>query len=460
MPAGIKVMIAGCGIGGISLAIMLERAGIDYTIYERSDSLKPLGSAIMLTAQVLRVFDQLGLYEELVKVGKPAADLAYFNQKLERVGRPMDYKKFVKKFGYTGLFFVRADLMNFLYSKIPAEKVLWNKKVLSIEQNHEGVMIRCASGDTYHGDILVGADGAYSAVRQSMYKLMAAKGIAPAKSDASPLRFEQFALVGVTDDMSDEFPVLNEEMSTMRVVLASRKKSYNVYVIPVNGGRIGWGINGNCLNTQVNDQSNFRFSEWGNEAVHNLRKEINDIAIPVGKNVGHLLDHTKTTSFVMLEDRMFETWSHGRTVLIGDACHKVVPAGGQGGIQAILDAICLANLLYELPSNSPKDISITFDKYFEVRGKHARNAVDMSKGMNKLMTSQGFLAETLRNLALSMPPWVMESAIDRAYSGRPILNFLDPIPLKGTFKDTSKPMTLKSKGDTKKSNTADEPVAV
>jgi len=58
----------------------------------------------------------------------------------------------------------RPKLHEFLYSKVRSDKVHFNKKVLSIMQNKEGAMIRCADGTTYHGDLIVGADGAYSGV--------------------------------------------------------------------------------------------------------------------------------------------------------------------------------------------------------------------------------------------------------------------------------------------------------
>lgn len=58
----------------------------------------------------------------------------------------------------------RPKLHEFLYSKVRSDKVHFSKKVLSILQNKEGAMIRCADGTTYHGDLIVGADGAYSGV--------------------------------------------------------------------------------------------------------------------------------------------------------------------------------------------------------------------------------------------------------------------------------------------------------
>src|SRR5690606_18565352 len=60
-PRSLKVLIAGAGIGGLMLGLLLERGGVDYQIFEKSSSLKPLGSAMVLNPQVLPLFEQLGL---------------------------------------------------------------------------------------------------------------------------------------------------------------------------------------------------------------------------------------------------------------------------------------------------------------------------------------------------------------------------------------------------------------
>lgn len=85
------------------------------------------------------------------------------------------------------------------------------KKVMSFEQNNEGVMIRCSDNTTYHGDILVGADGAYSSVRQHLFKALKKKKQLPASDDV-PLPFSTVCLVGQTKELNlEEFPHLKKE---------------------------------------------------------------------------------------------------------------------------------------------------------------------------------------------------------------------------------------------------------
>jgi len=94
-------------------------------------------------------------------------------------------------------------------------------------QNKEGVMIRCADGTTYHGDILVGADGAHSGVRQGLYATLQKQNLLPA-SDATELSRGYLAMVGTTDPMDPEqYPFVKNNGSTFNQVIG-RGTSFNV----------------------------------------------------------------------------------------------------------------------------------------------------------------------------------------------------------------------------------------
>jgi len=98
-----------------------------------------------------------------------------------------------------------------------------SKKILSLLQNKEGVLIRCSDGSTYHGDILIGADGAYSAVRQALYKDLAKKGDLP-RADGLPLPFNTTCLVGQTRPLDpEEFPHLKDWHTWFETTLGENK---------------------------------------------------------------------------------------------------------------------------------------------------------------------------------------------------------------------------------------------
>ena len=130
-------------------------------------------------------------------------------------------------YGYPGVLFGRPDLFKVLAAHIPDGKLLMSKRILSTSQTEEGVMVRCSDNSIYHGDILVGADGAYSSVRQCMHKSLKEKGLLP-KADSQQLKFDQHCVVGITDPLSAEkYPILRDQTCDVYGIMGS-KRPYTV----------------------------------------------------------------------------------------------------------------------------------------------------------------------------------------------------------------------------------------
>lgn len=87
MPNRTKVLIVGGGLGGLLLAILLERAGIEYWVLEQSVLVRPIGSVIALSPLVLPLMEQLGLLEEIERLSKPVAGLTFLRDDLSTIGR-------------------------------------------------------------------------------------------------------------------------------------------------------------------------------------------------------------------------------------------------------------------------------------------------------------------------------------------------------------------------------------
>ena len=89
-PSNVKVLIAGAGIGGLTLAALLEKAGIEYCVFERAREVKPLGSALSIGANVMPLFEQLGVLEEILRSAKPFPFSTGYNEQGEAT-RTLDY---------------------------------------------------------------------------------------------------------------------------------------------------------------------------------------------------------------------------------------------------------------------------------------------------------------------------------------------------------------------------------
>ncbi|KAG0268714.1 hypothetical protein DFQ27_005954 [Actinomortierella ambigua] len=543
MATDLRVLIAGSGLAGLMFGIMLEKAGIEYLILERSAHHRPLGSAIQLNGTVLRLFEQLGMIDEINAISKSSGRLHVVNEYASTQGY-VDFEHFHERYGYHSKVFARPDLHHLLVSKIPPERLIMGKRILSTQQNDLGVMVRCQDGTSYHADILVGADGAYSSVRAAIFKELKDKSVLP-RSDSEPMRFDQHCVVGVTEPLDpEEFPVLKQQFCEIHAILG-KKSPYSIYLVPVPGDRFAWSIGGRLPQNEIEAQGqNHSYAEWKPENAEDICNMVRDFSLPelsLGRNplhihsaatlpdphttfelaqhhqgpsrsndnesicsrstgselasdpmsdpsstmshptrlhtarastnhlphdqrsivdpdmlndpdiphkskyrpparpgtVGRLIDATpvELISKVMLEEKFFKSWHSGRSVLIGDACHKLLPFAGQGAIQAFLDGISLANKLYDLRSTSTEDIKAAFKAYTDERAPIAKTSISGSRSLSKLLHKQGMFSDLIRKVTFNhVPTWMLNYTSDKMHTHRPQLNFLPIVPDRGTAK--------------------------
>ncbi|KAG0236505.1 hypothetical protein BGW42_003411 [Actinomortierella wolfii] len=443
-PSDLHVIIAGGGVAGLSLAIMLEKGGIKYTVVERAKEAKYLGSGLALSVQTMRVYDQIGILPDLYEVGIRMLGGIWYTQDLKEVAR-VDSTDHKDVFGYEGVFIGRPEFIKVLLKHVPEEKILWGKKVMSTLQNENGVMVRFSDGTTLDGDILVGCDGAYSAVRQSLYQNMAKKGVKVPESDLAALRFQEFSILGITKPLGDTYPHLKEKYGNLIVQMGTSASPYKIGLIPIGDARIAWDISGDHLQQRAQNasESNFRFSDWDSETMDDLRSELDPLPLVIGGTLGDLIGQSDSISRVMLEDRWFHTWYDGRTVLVGDACHKMIPSTGQGANQAIIDCVVLANLIHELPSKDLKALNRAFARYFEIRGETTKEVIANSKTLGHVVSAKsGFFAPLIRKVVFKLASTEMfQKQVKKAMAGRPALNYLPKPAASGTMKDPFPEMT-------------------
>jgi 2-polyprenyl-6-methoxyphenol hydroxylase-like FAD-dependent oxidoreductase len=113
----------------------------------------------------------------------------------------------------------RPDLAKLLATLVPKEKIHFNTRVISTTQSDERVTLQCSDHKLYQGSILIGADGAYSNTRQTLYNSMAEQGTLP-KSDGEPLGYGFDCAVGVTEPLDVAlYPALKEKYCRFEIML-------------------------------------------------------------------------------------------------------------------------------------------------------------------------------------------------------------------------------------------------
>ncbi|KAG0081982.1 hypothetical protein BGZ92_011947 [Podila epicladia] len=419
------VLIAGAGIGGLTTALLCERAGIEYFVFERASKVKPLGSAMSLSQNVLPALEQLGLLEELQNLALPVKSLDMYKENMKLIGS-IDGKPFDDLTGYRTYLFARPDFYELLLSKIPASRIFMGKKISSILQNADGVMIRCVDNNNYHGDILVGADGAYSAVRQSLYKQMDEQGLLP-KEDLEELPMAFLSMLGITKPLdTKKYSVLeNTSHTTFSTVLAKDKpQCWNTATL--KGNRIAWALNHQLTPTESKEMF-FRNSEWKPEANKATIDEIYNYPIKEGGIMGDLIDMTDKDliSKVYFEEKLFLTWNYGRTMQ---------PAAGQGAVSAIEDAIVLVNCIYDIEDVTYENIQAALADYRAQRFSHAEFQVNLGKTFAKVMFGQSLSERIMRTIAFNLPKWAQVKSHMKMAPYRPLVSFLPHPPNRATIK--------------------------
>ncbi|KAG0095883.1 hypothetical protein BGZ93_005275 [Podila epicladia] len=436
-----SILISGGGIGGLTLALLLHKANIPFLVLERAKEIKPLGSFIVLGAPICPLFKQLGIYDEFVKRGKYFIKGRMYMEDLKYI-HTMDLTWMQDAVGYGQYIISRPDLYDLLINSIPRERILLGKRVLSSVQNRDSVMVRCADNSSYHGDILVGADGAYSAVRQNLYKSLKEKEKLPASDDVA-LPFSCVCLVGQTVPLDpEEYPDMKKDTAQAHNILGVSTMCTWI-TLTTQQNTVCWIVIHFLDKDSSKRNDSSRNSEWGPEAAEALAREVRPFKVPGGKDgkvltLGDYVDRTPRHSMskVMLEEIVFDTWYSGRTVLLGDACHKMNPSGGSGAIAAIHDAVTLANWLSILRLPREEEIGEVFKEYRSERYSVAKATFEATQLFTHNL-GKNLLSVIVRAMMKRLPRWLWKKICLKMAGARHQASFLplieDNAPVKTLY---------------------------
>ncbi|KAF9987525.1 hypothetical protein BGZ75_000518 [Mortierella antarctica] len=383
-------MIVGAGLGGLMMAALLEKANIPYTV-----------------VNILPVFEQLGLIDELYRMSYPISNVEFFSQEMKKIGTFQVGTK--ELLGYERVCLPRPELCDLMLAQVPADKIQFGKKVLSLQQNENGAMLRFADGSTHHGDIIIGADGAYSGVRQSLYKELSVKNELP-KADSEGLSLNYLCMLGTSDPMDPvKYPKLNDHSSHLTQIMGDGT-SYSWTVITVPGNRMCWSVVQQLPDTAVAKEFMFRNSEWGPEGIEETISDIQDLPNGMGGTMADLINATPR-----------------------DRISRMLPSAGQGAVNAMQDAVILANCLYDLESLKPEAISAALEDYQKQRYEHAKFQFEISRSNGKIMSGQSWLNKLIRYMVLNYLPKSIQlrKLIERS-AYRPQIAFLPQAETRGT----------------------------
>jgi salicylate hydroxylase len=339
--ANLSVAVIGGGIGGLTAALSLLRAGFDVGVYERAGQLTEVGAGVQISPNASRVLHGLGLADELARTGvKPLA----WHQRRWDDGRTLLRTPLAEPleatFGYPHYQMHRADLLAALAAAIPAERVHLGHRLVDVIDRGDRVEGRFANGAVVDADVLIGADGIHSVVRAVLFGpdeprftgCVAYRGLVP----ASRLR---------------ELPL----EVTAQVWMGPERHFVHYFV---------------SQRSLVNFVAITEQDTWTSESWTARGEVAAAIAAFEGwhPQVRTILGSVDETFIWGLFDRPpLERWSDGRVTLLGDACHPMLPFMAQGAAQAIEDGATLTACL----AGADSHVAAALSRYEQVRRPRA-----------------------------------------------------------------------------------------
>lgn len=332
-----KIIIAGGGIGGLTTALCLHRAGFAVKIFESVAEIRPLGVGINTLPHCVRVFTNLGLLDQLAENAIETSNLDYFNRHGQRFwseprGKYAGYKwpQFSIHRGT-----LQMILLNEVQQQLGAAAVLTNHHLSHFDQNGDQVtayFIDKTTGATIHSetaDALIGADGIGSEVRHQLYP-----------DEGSPV-YSGNVLYRGTSVMP---PFLDGK--TM-VMIGSNRQKMVVYPIQANIDAAGNSLI-NWVGNLKEGKGHITERDWNREADKKRLVDIYQDWTFDWLNVPEMIEGAEVVYEFPMSDRdPLQQWTFGRVTLLGDAAHPMYPIGSNGASQAVLDAAFLTRCLQQ-----------------------------------------------------------------------------------------------------------------
>lgn len=346
-----KVMIAGGGVGGLTLALMLQERGIEARVFEQSREVRELGVGINTLPHAIAELEALGLLPALDAVAVRTRRLIYkTGQGLDIVAQPRGLWAGAEAPQFS---IHRGRLQKVIHDavidRLGPEAVVTDRRLVSFEDTGAGVRAKFEARDgtryEQEADILVGADGIHSAVRAHYYP------------DQGPPSWNGVLMWRG----AAWWPQFLDGQSM--IVAGGFKHKLVLYPIAHDPDRPGEALTNWVVCSQEGDGATPipGRDDWSRRAPveEALAKAEGHLEVPETDIMALIRATEEIFVYPMCDRDGLPRWSHGRVTLLGDAAHPMYPVGSNGASQAILDARDLSDRLAK--GGDPVEILAAYD---------------------------------------------------------------------------------------------------
>jgi salicylate hydroxylase len=370
------ILIAGAGIGGLTLALALARAGQSSITIEQRTRVEEVGAGIQLSPNASRILIELGLGPALAKAAAEPKRLTLYSGKSKKALAGMALGDAMQaKYGAPYLTIHRADLQTILLDAVRGSdraRLAFGRQVSALHENNaRNVSIECLSAtasETVNGKALIGADGLWSNVagligdrsKPEFLHHIAWRGLVSRNDWPAHLPANETGLWLGRGAHLVHYPIKGGEMINVVAVTSDRENEP------------GWSRRGDPLKIAT------RFSNW--------HPDVQGVIAAVGEwTVWSLFDRPPRLK-----------WTDKRVTLLGDAAHPVLPFLAQGGALAIEDAYVLASELTSDAENTTRALNT-----YENRRKPRSAKIQTAARQNGDFYHMGWPLSVARDIAMA-----------------------------------------------------------
>ncbi|EPF83304.1 monooxygenase [Acinetobacter gyllenbergii] len=311
-----NIAIVGAGMGGLTAGIALKKFGHQVTIYEQAAEILPVGAAISLWSNGVKCLNYLGLTDQIQALGGQMESLAYVDGLSQQTMTQFSLSPLYKEVGQRAYPVARADLQQLLMQQFGLEDIKLGMKMTEIESHQDDVTLHFQDGSQITADLLIGADGTHSLTRKFVL------GYQVERRYAGYVNWNGLVDIDEAIAPAMQWTTYIGEGKRVSLMPVAQNRFYFFFDVPLAAGLEN-------QREQYKQDLKSHFSGWC-EPVQKLIERLN----------------AQKTNRVEIHDiEPFMDFYRGRVVLLGDAAHSTTPDIGQGGCQAMEDAIYLARAL-------------------------------------------------------------------------------------------------------------------
>ncbi|KAL3300790.1 hydroxylase [Colletotrichum asianum] len=412
---GFKVIIVGGSVAGLTLANILERLGVDFTLLEAYPEIAPqVGASIGLLPNGFRILDQIQCYEPIREIAGDfylQASYRDANGKATTVPSSGVTHHLEARTGYPSIFIDRQMLLQVLYDNLKQKnKVNPSKRVNKIDLSEKGVTVHTTDGSIFEGD---NRYGIHSTVRSEMWRIgiKETPGYFPhdeqsSKSIRFPVAPGKENTIQKHDLFATPFCFFSGVPVDTRCIFGISKRPTNLpagrqitayndgwsyLIVDAPGNRTYWFLfEGVGETKRGKDIPRYSKQDTEKMALAHMSDRLYDEV-----TFGDIYKNKIMATLVPLEEYVFEKWHYKRIVCIGDASHKIDPVSGQGGNGAIEAAALLGNAIAELLEKYPDVDQLPTDlvegavaQVHAIRYHRAKKLVSEGHNLQQILTGR------------------------------------------------------------------------